>query len=204
MTLSPFAILQLLSLDKLSRLSTANAVLKTYVMRAQQQYCQRIWKQFLIVSKAGGVDAREFKRFLGLVSAVGNEERTIVFAERMRLHEVMSGSASAPGKSFKQLADAASVKMSAACIQVPRSMYLRVMHAALLRHLAASYEHFQFLLYALAWSLPPFGSWATSTPSCEDDWLDPAEEVFVDSSSALSWEEQVGLLCCYLQFLKTP
>ena len=93
-----------------------------------------------------------------------------------------------------QFADAASVKLFGACLRVPRSLYLRVMRAALLRHMSeVDGVSVRSRLSELAWTLPPFGSWTASSPSREDDWLDPADEVFVDSSSALPWEEQVGV-----------
>ena len=186
--------LQLMSQDKLAHLLAANTILKNYAVRAPQLYCQRIWKQFFSVSNTDGVDVPQFNQFLEQVSALRNEELSIVFAARMLLHEVMSGRASTAIKSFDQPADESTDFLFDSCLKVPRSLYLRVMRAALLRHLAeVDGVRFQPRLYVLAWTLPPFGSWTTFTPSCVDDWLDPADEVFVDSSSALSWEEQVGM-----------
>ena len=132
--------------------------------------------------------------FLERVFAVSNDERCIVFAARMWLHKVMSFRILTACKSFEHFADEGSAFLLESCRKVPRSLYLQVMRAALLRHLV-EIDGVRFLprLYALAWTLPPFGSWTATTPSCEDDWLDPADEVFVDSSSALSWEEQVGM-----------
>ena len=69
-----------------------------------------------------------------------------------------------------------------------RSLYLRVMHAAML---AKGHEAgFVGSLQSLAQLPPPFGSWAASTPANEDDWLDPADEV-VDPEGLHAWDRLV-------------
>ena len=71
------------------------------------------------------------------------------------------------------------------------SLYLKVLLAALLRSLyEIDNNQFWVGLQSLAWTLPPFGSWSTSTPASEDHWLDPADEV-VDPESTLPWDVQV-------------
>ena len=79
------------------------------------------------------------------------------------------------------------------------SLYLKVLLAALLHSLyEVDNDQFRGELQFLAWIPPPFGSWATSSPASEDDWLDPADEV-VDPESTLPWDAQVGSTareCC--------
>ena len=202
-------------MDAPSRLIAALAHLLQLVenveqLRKQQQGVQQqqqlpvnvlqcAWRQYLEAVKVGKWVTRPFEQLLeGRVSG----QQMLLFVARARLLELQSlRSGSAAGSSLST--DVRYVSLlyllpgggsALDCRRhiddqdVHRSLCLRITRMAILMELSSLDDG---MLLCLAQSCPPFGSW-TSAPS-EDDWLDPADEVFVDPADRFDWEEQVGL-----------
>ena len=86
-------------------------------------------------------------------------------------------------------AERVSSRLPGVCI--PHSLYARILLAVvLLEEGKRGYsEYCQLVDFVLRW--PLFASWAP--PLCSDDWIDPADEVFVESSK-YTWESLVRVV----------
>ena len=136
---------------------------------------------------------QEFGQLEQQVLQLGDPVLHLAFISQAQVHEVVScGGTTAADEAFVDRARASVAFLINSCLQVPRSLSLRVMLAALLRHLGEiDGGRFQSARKDLSRLAPPFGSWSTSAPASEDNWLDPADEV-VDPTSGYTWQTQVG------------
>ena len=167
---------------------------------AQQLYAQRVWTRYVRAFRKGGTDNSAFER--QLEGVVGPRLRQM-FDLRSRLLQLTShaGEQHIPDDllarcicyvdSLEHL-DADS-RSESADADSPHSMYLRLMKAALLKELAVRGRADARRVLSL--SSPPFGSWTTSAPISEDDWLDPKDEVIVPEHM-FAWDAQVGCVWC--------
>ena len=181
-------------MDKQSRLCAGNGILRDYVKMAGRQHALQLWRRYLCVSKEGSVSD---------LGHAATAHFHILFSVRRYLVEVMalcrSGGDRSVLKSAQQYASIIYTAIVAGlpfkgCNSLGNSLYLRAMLAALLHSLyETDGEQFRDELQQLAWMPPPFSSW-NSAPASEDDWLDPMDEVFVDSDSSYPWELQVRQL----------
>ena len=119
-----------------------------------------------------------------------------LFTMRSRLLQLKWCTADIPSELFADcISSIASLKHLDAkgnkpdAMDVPRSVCLRLMRAAILKELAIRGD--TGALRVLSFIPSPFDSWTSSAPANEDDWLDPAEEL-IDTESMFAWEEQVS------------
>ena len=185
-------LLQLrLAPDKRARLVAANIVLKKLVLAAHRLYVQIMWRRFAsaVPDRKDREDGLLVKKALSMLQNVHARD---VFNSRMLLHGVLSCSATseAVAKDLEASVNSARTILSVASRKAPHSLYLQVMRAVMLHNVSeirSLGQTSRCALSNLVWTPPPFGSW-TSMPTCEDDWLDPEDEV-IDPSC--SWEQKV-------------